>query len=763
MGAHLEPDLQSAEDELSDLTSEQWRDLKECASRLEKTFLAGDTSVDLQRFLPPPEAAHRRAVLIELIKTEMEARYVAGKRCLIEEFLERFPELGAAEKLPASLVYEEYRARWVYGDQPPLDDYGKRFPKQFDLLRQLVLKNPPPKPKLPPAGESAQRSGTIRMGESRRGPQPSKPSIGTASGSSVLLTELIGYEKLQLLGRGEFGEVWKALAPGGVEVALKFILRNLDHDATRRELKALEKIRQLHHPFLLQTHSFGMLDGRLTIVMELAEGSLSDRFKQCKEHWTAPIPRPDLVTYFAQAADALDYLQSQHVSHRDIKPQNLLFLQGFAKVADFGMARGQDNKLEEASMLCGTPHYMAPEIWQQQISRHSDQYSLAATYVQMRLGHPLFQGGFLDIFQHHLSTEPKLDPLPWAEQVVLKRALAKDPDRRFPSCVAFAEALKEATTPAPAAQARPSRRGFVFAGISILALTPAAVYFGKKLFEGNRKRTPEWQPAGWAPEYPDDTIEDRNGRLYYRRLTRDVGGQKVALLAVPRKLPDDPPTFYMMENKVWNDLYAVFAADPQSEALFNKYSSRDGCERLVSRPQVWRRGAFSAQHPNPDEAPYFGVEGAKGQLPVFRVTVTEAHCFAEWLGGRLPTRKQWLKAIGFGEDSRAAPFDGDPADKSNLAIGQETGPWPVTYGDRDVSLLHCRQMASNGYEWTRDVVNNPSSIPLETMRGVLQVYTLGQSYLGAETLTFSKLQIERALNCTDGDIETTFRIVLEEG
>ncbi len=250
--------------------------------------------------------------------------------------------------------------------------------------------------------------------------KPPQPKTGSFA-DSLRLQKLTGYEKLELLGFGEYGEVWKALAPGGVEVAIKIVMRTLDHEATRRELNALEKIKQLHHPFLLQTHSFGMLDDKLTIVMELAEGSLSDQFKHRKDEWSRECPPEDLVTFFGQAAEALDYLQNQHVSHRDIKPQNLLYLQGFAKVADFGFARGQDQGIEDASGICGTPSYMAPELWSQRVSRHSDQYSLAATYAHMRLGRMVFGGSFHEVFVQHLNAEPILDPLPPREQAVLKR------------------------------------------------------------------------------------------------------------------------------------------------------------------------------------------------------------------------------------------------------------------------------------------------------------------------------------------------------
>src|SRR5262249_39960649 len=158
---------------------------------------------------------------------------------------------------------EEYRVRRLHGDRPELEEYRSRFPGQFKGLCRL-----------------SELDRSIGMAERER--EPSR--IGPADVSPApSLRELGGDEKLGPLGHGAFGEVWKALAPGGVEVALKVVMLNLDHEATRRELKALDKIRRLRHPFLLQTHSFGMMDGKLTIVMELADESLNDRFKKCKD------------------------------------------------------------------------------------------------------------------------------------------------------------------------------------------------------------------------------------------------------------------------------------------------------------------------------------------------------------------------------------------------------------------------------------------------------------------------------------------------
>jgi serine/threonine protein kinase len=274
--------------------------------------------------------------------------------------------------------------------------------------------------------------------------------------------------------------------------------------------------------------------------------------------------------------------------------------------------------------------------------------------------------------------------------------------------------------------------------------------------------------TGWAPADAKDLIVDRSGNRYYRRLVRLVGPKNlvVVALAVPESGPDDPPTFYILENKVWNDLYAAFMADPKADELLQKYSGRPGCERLVRGD--WRKGGFAYRNnPDPDSEPYYGVEGPlKGRIPVYRVTVTEAHCFAEWMDGRLPTRRQWQKAAGLAEgNTLPGPVEGNSGDKMDLAIGLGGGPWPVDRGNRDVSIYGCRQMGSNGYEWTRELADDQPGrmdIPLEEMFWPRQVFIQGQSYLAGEPVTFRALRVPRTCSCTGSFFDVGFRIVLDD-
>jgi serine/threonine protein kinase len=253
------------------------------------------------------------------------------------------------------------------------------------------------------------------------------------------------YKRVRRLGSGAFGEVWLAEAPGGVEVALKVIFRPVDHEQAQRELQALELIKRLRHPFLLQTHAFWTSGDQLCIAMELADGTLRDRLKACRNAGLTGIPAAELLIYMQEAAAALDFLHKKHVQHGDIKPENILLVGDHAKVADFGLARPHESQRLISADGSGTPLYMAPEVWGGKVSPHSDQYSLAATYAELRRDLPLFRNCTLpELMFRHLEATPDLAPLPEAERAVLLRALAKDPSQRFPNCLEFVRKLEQA-------------------------------------------------------------------------------------------------------------------------------------------------------------------------------------------------------------------------------------------------------------------------------------------------------------------------------
>jgi formylglycine-generating enzyme required for sulfatase activity len=179
--------------------------------------------------------------------------------------------------------------------------------------------------------------------------------------------------------------------------------------------------------------------------LELADRSLRGRFEECLKAGLPGIPPTELLRYFREAAEALDYLHTEQVQHRDIKPDNILLLGQHVKVADFGLAKLLEKTSLQSASHAGTPIYMAPEVWNSKLSIHSDQYSLAIMYAELRTGRfPFVYDSLPSLMKAHLLDTPDLTQLGPPEQPVLLRALAKDPSQRHPSCTAFVKALVEA-------------------------------------------------------------------------------------------------------------------------------------------------------------------------------------------------------------------------------------------------------------------------------------------------------------------------------
>lgn len=250
-----------------------------------------------------------------------------------------------------------------------------------------------------------------------------------------------GYRLDSCLGRGSFGEVWKASTPTGRPVALKFLPCEAE-SAISREIRSLQKVRPLRHPNLIRIDQVWCHLGYVVIAMELADGSLHDVLDVQQEQGTPALEGPLVCHYLAQAAAALDFLNArQHmvngrlvaIQHCDVKPSNLLVFGDRVKVADFGLASWLASSAKNR-LPAGTLEYCAPEVLRGRLADQTDQYSLAVTYCALRGGRLPF--ALVPLALQPVCARPSADltMLPEAERPIVGRALDPLPSLRWATC-----------------------------------------------------------------------------------------------------------------------------------------------------------------------------------------------------------------------------------------------------------------------------------------------------------------------------------------
>jgi len=620
------------------------------------------------------------------------------------------------------------------------------------------------------------------------------------------------YVILKPIGSGGMGEVYQAEHRRMKRVvALKMLLPEgvKQRDVADRFLREARVAAKLSHPNIVTAYDAGEVNGLPFLVMEYVEGT--DLAATVRAE--GPLPVETALDYVLQAARGLAYAHEHGVIHRDIKPPNLLVdRQGTVKILDMGLARlamSADERsvteLTQSGMLLGTVDFMAPEQFEgaTRVDPRADVYSLGCTLGYLLTGQPVYDGDSMlqRIMAHREQPVPSLrqsrSDVPKALDDLFQRMLAKRPEDRPQSmeqvikalnaCRERREKLSETTErrPRPAAStptARSRRRWALLCGVAAAGLLVAAVGLIAWLASANGNHVPAGPPeaaaeavriageeqgsvakarqADWLPPEPDWSIpegaelvgiEVLGGRVHYYdrivRLAREPRGETLAVHF--RLIPDGKEPFYLMENKVWNRLFRVFAEERP--------------ELLASSD--WQRGAVA-------NGQFLGIEGDRnGRLPVVGVPVEDAHRFAAWLGGRLPTMGQWDKAAGlYGKPvgttrktnggSFRQPGDGPP----RVAIDREIeGPEPVDETETDdVGPFGCRQMAGNGLEFTRNLFSG-RTVPVDDPQND-HVHLRGRSYDDVAPLRYQDFDDPGSFG-TQGygvsDPHIGFRVVVE--
>ena len=291
------------------------------------------------------------------------------------------------------------------------------------------------------------------------------------------------YDVRHEVGRGGMATVYLAQdLKHDRQVAIKVLRPALAADlGPERFVREIEISAKLTHPHILPLFDSGEAAGFLYYVMPYVEGeSLRERLGR-----EGKLPVEEAIRLTDQIASALAYAHERGVVHRDIKPANILLAGDQAVVADFGIARALEaastESLTGTGMAVGTPAYMSPEqaLGEQAVDARTDVYALGCVVYEMLSGESLFKGTGL----HALLARQLMDRVPSLRKIdsgipvfldrAVARALAKDPDDRFATAGAFAEALTTGTV-VPRVRARQSRRRVAGASTGVVVVALAA-------------------------------------------------------------------------------------------------------------------------------------------------------------------------------------------------------------------------------------------------------------------------------------------------
>ncbi|MGA2740937.1 MAG: serine/threonine-protein kinase [Bryobacteraceae bacterium] len=385
------------------------------------------------------------------------------------------------------------------------------------------------------------------------------------------------YKIVRELGRGAMGVVYLATDPTiGRPVAIKTIrlgeVTNAEERARLRErlFREARSAGVLSHPGIVTIYDMEAQDDIAYIAMEYVNGPTLDQLISGQ-----PLPSDRMFSILGQAAVALDYAHQKGIVHRDIKPANIMVTEdGLSKITDFGIAKISTNdQFTMTGAIVGTPHYMAPEQVQGlAVDGRADQFSLAVIAFEMLTGEKPFTGEQLTTVVYKIVAE---EPVP-AHRLnstlnqgitnVLRRALAKKPDARYPNCQKFVDALEAACAAAKGWQPVP-RGGGLNLPTALEARRPANVSLSRSTEETKPSRPRKmgvlpvifailvaaglvvliaWQAAPWLTESPPKT--------------------PVTQTQTPKPLPAPPPTPAPEEKKPSPMPPGESAANPAPES-----------------------------------------------------------------------------------------------------------------------------------------------------------------------------------------------------
>ena len=349
---------------------------------------------------------------------------------------------------------------------------------------------------------------------------------------------LIGsYRVESMLGAGGMGEVYRVTDTRlNRPVAIKFLLRAIESDDARhrfrREVSALSA---LNHPHIVTVHEAAQFEGRDYLVTEFVDGGTLGSWARAETRtWR------QIVELLTGVADALSTAHDAGILHRDIKPENVLVARnGYAKLADFGLAKVTDHVGSEAQTATGSPSrvgvilgtidYLSPEQARSGVlDARSDVFSFGIVLYEMLSGRRPFTGQTdLHVIDAVLrDTPPPLgDDVPLELRGIVEKALEKDPADRYQSMrdlvVDLRRLARHSTVASTQARARPvSRKAAAFAAIAALVLLAGAAAWWRGAFTGGGAAISPIRSIAVLPM--DNLSEDPNEEYFSDGMTEEL-------------------------------------------------------------------------------------------------------------------------------------------------------------------------------------------------------------------------------------------------
>jgi serine/threonine-protein kinase len=427
------------------------------------------------------EIARLDELRISAVEDRISARLALGQHArLVGELESLTREHPLRERLWGDLMLALYRS----GRQADaLEAYGRA---RETLAEQLGID---PSRRLQRLHEQILAQDPALSAASRAIPAPRPAPL---PGELAADTQVSGYRIEDLLGRGGMSTVYLAEDLRlRRRIALKILSPELaQHPGFRERFVRESQIAAgIEHPGIVPIYEAGDADGVLYIAMRYVRGT--DLGRLLSER--GPLEPDRAVRIVSRVAEALDAAHEEGLVHRDVKPGNILIVEGAGSrsrdlvyLSDFGLTKrleGESGALTRTGQFVGTVDYVAPEqIEGKAIDGRTDVYSLGCVLFESLTGKaPHARETEVATLYAHLSDEvPQLTSerpdLPEELSKAVGRALARDPARRYATCGELAAAANEAIAPPEAAVARPARRrATALIGAGVLALTVAAI------------------------------------------------------------------------------------------------------------------------------------------------------------------------------------------------------------------------------------------------------------------------------------------------